>query len=140
MSVYSFEPFFSFNDVHRLFDDVLSDTPRSSNQVTRRNGNDTQERSLSRGFQPRMDIHESPESNLVAATIELPGLKKEDVSIDIQGGRLVISGEHKESNEVNEKGYVLRERRSGRFHRALPLPRDTQVSCFVIINTHILSH
>ena len=74
-----------------------------------------------------MDIHESPESNLVTATLELPGLKKEDIAIDVQGGRLVISGEQNQSNEVNEKGYVLRERRSGRFYRTLPLPKDTQV-------------
>ena len=123
MSVYFHEPFFSFNDVSRLFEDALS--PRSSStRATTKNGS---ERSIARGFQPRLDVHESAEQNLVTATLELPGLKKEDINIDVQNGRLVVSGEQILSNDVEEKGYVHRERQYGRFSRTLPLPSGTKV-------------
>ena len=86
------------------------------------------ERSLARGFTPRMDIHESPEQNVVTATFELPGLTRENVNIDIQNGRLVVSGEQTISKDVEEKGFVHRERQTGRFSRTLPLPTGTKVS------------
>ncbi|PAV22864.1 small heat shock [Pyrrhoderma noxium] len=123
MSVYYYEPFFSFNDISRFFDDALSSPRGSSGQVATKGDS---ERSIARGFQPRLDIHESPEQNLVTATFDLPGLKKEDVNIDVHNGRLVVSGEQTLSNDVEEKGYVHRERQYGRFSRSLPLPSGTK--------------
>ena len=135
MSVYFYEPFFSLNDFQRLFadfdDSVSHDHQGQGNrQVSRRRSGaeGQQQRSLARGFQPKMDIHESPESNIVTGTVELPGREKEDVQIDVQNNRLIISGEQTVEKDVNEKGYVLKERSSGRFWRALPLPAGTQVS------------
>ena len=81
----------------------------------------------------RMDIHESPESNLVTATVELPGLKKEDVSVDIRNNRLVVSGEVNTSKEYKENGYIHRERSTGKFSRTLPLPAGTKVSTLLCL-------
>ncbi|EJD52263.1 small heat shock protein [Auricularia subglabra TFB-10046 SS5] len=78
------------------------------------------------GFRPRMDLHEDKEKNLVTATFELPGLKKEDIAIDVHNGRLTVSGEVKSSTEENKDGFVVRERRSGRFSRVLQLPQDAK--------------
>ena len=75
-----------------------------------------------------MDIHEDEKSNVVTATFELPGLKKEDVSIDIQNNVLSISGESKASSERNEQGYAVRERRYGKFSRSIPLSAGVKVS------------
>lgn len=75
----------------------------------------------------RLDLHENPETNTVTATFELPGLKKEDVQIDVQNNRLTVSGETKISSEHKEEGYVMRERRYGKFSRTLPLPVGTDV-------------
>ena len=69
-----------------------------------------------------MDIHEDAEKNAVTATFELPGLKKEDVSIDVQNDVLTVSGESKISEERDENGYAVRERRYGKFSRSIPLP------------------
>ena len=71
-------------------------------------------------------MHENKENNLVTATFELPGLKKDDVTIDVHNGRLTVSGEVKTSNEENKDGFVVRERRVGRFERVLPLPQGTK--------------
>lgn len=135
MSVYYYEPFFSINDISRLFDDAFSSRGGSPSQqqlqrTTSGTGGDTTElqRSIARGFQPRLDIHESRDSGLVTATLELPGLKREDVAIDVQENRLVVSGTQTFAKDVEESGYVHRERRTGRFSRTLPLPAGTKVS------------
>ena len=58
-----------------------------------------------------MDVHESADANAVTVTFELPGLQKEDVKIDLQNNRLVISGEANVSSDKEENGYVVKERR-----------------------------
>ena len=75
-----------------------------------------------------MDVHENEKDNVVTATFELPGLKKEDVNIDIQNNVLTISGEVKQASERNQEGYAVRERRFGRFQRSIPLSEGTKVS------------
>ena len=76
----------------------------------------------------RMDVHEDEKTNTVTATFELPGLKKEDVNIDVQNNVLTISGETKISSERDENGYAVRERRYGKFSRSIPLPQGVKVS------------
>jgi HSP20 family molecular chaperone IbpA len=76
----------------------------------------------------RMDLHEGAESNIVTATFELPGLNKDNVQIDVQNGRLSISGETEHSSEHKESGYAVRERKHGKFTRTLQLPRGITVS------------
>lgn len=79
-----------------------------------------------------MDLHENEENNTVTATFELPGLKKEDVNIDVQDGRLTIAGETKISSEHEKDGYAVRERRFGKFSRTLRLPQAVKVSFLCI--------
>ncbi|KIO01551.1 hypothetical protein M404DRAFT_149837 [Pisolithus tinctorius Marx 270] len=69
-----------------------------------------------------MDLHENNETNTVTATFELPGLKPEDISIEIQQNRLTVSGEFKKTESRDEAGYAFRERRQGKFSRTLQLP------------------
>jgi HSP20 family protein len=68
-------------------------------------------------FTPSVDIEESDEMYMISA--DLPGLKIEDVKIDISGNALRISGER--SKEIKEEGY--RERSYGRFARSFTLPQ-----------------
>lgn len=75
-----------------------------------------------------MDLQENRQTNTVTATFELPGLKKEDINIDIHNNRLTISGESKVSSEHDEAGYAVPERSYGSFSRTLQLPAATKVS------------
>jgi HSP20 family protein len=75
-----------------------------------------------------MDLHENAESNTVTATFEFPGLKKEDINIDVHNGRMTISAENKVSSEHEESGYAVRERRYGKWSRTLQLPQGVQDS------------
>jgi HSP20 family protein len=53
---------------------------------------------------------------------ELPGIKPEEVKIEIEDDILTISGEHRESKDEKDKHYVRRERHYGSFSRSVALP------------------
>ncbi|KAF9445487.1 N2227-domain-containing protein [Macrolepiota fuliginosa MF-IS2] len=77
-------------------------------------------------IQPRMDLHEDSEKNVVTAIFELPGVKKEDVSLDIHSGRLTVSAKNKISTEHQADGYAIRKRRYGKYSRTLQLPQGVK--------------
>lgn len=80
-------------------------------------------RSLAQPFAtwaPRMDVYEKDSTIVVKA--ELPGLKKEDVQVEVDGNELVIRGESKAENEVKEDDYYRSERNFGSFYRRMTLP------------------
>jgi HSP20 family protein len=54
--------------------------------------------------------------------VELPGLTKEDVKVEVVDGVLTIAGERKQETKEERTGWYTSERRYGRFYRALPLP------------------
>ena len=75
-----------------------------------------------------MDLRESKDTGEMIATVELPGMTKEDVNIDVHQNRLIVSGQSTMSEEQEEQeGYAVHERRFGRFSRAMPLPSDIEV-------------
>ncbi|KAK7461872.1 hypothetical protein VKT23_008306 [Stygiomarasmius scandens] len=78
---------------------------------------------VQRFLKPKMDLHEDSEKNIVTATFEFPGIKKEDVSIDVHNGRMTVSAESKISEEHDHEGYAVRERRFGKYSRTLQLPQ-----------------
>ena len=76
----------------------------------------------------RMDVHCDENTNNINVAFDLPGLQKENVSIDVHNNVLTVSGEDKSSSERSEGGYVIRERRFGKFTRSLSLPLGVKVS------------
>lgn len=82
--------------------------------------------SRGRGFDftwwPQIDVREHKGSLVVRA--DLPGMKKEDLSIELTDDGLVLEGERKTETE-SEEGQVYRsERGYGRFRRVIPLAAD----------------
>ena len=124
LSYYFNEPFFPFRDFDRLFDEAFAS--RTDNGQVQ--PHDQANTGRTRLLRPRIDVHEDAEKNVVTATFELPGLKKEDVNIDVHNNLLTVSGESKAETERNEDGYAVRERRYGKFSRSLPLPQGIKVS------------
>ncbi len=56
----------------------------------------------------------------------MPGLKPEDITIDVTGETLTIKGESKAEEEVQKRDYLYQERRYGAFSRTIALPGGLQ--------------
>jgi HSP20 family protein len=71
-------------------------------------------------FLPTIDLVEA--ENQFEVTVDLPGLKPEEVNVELKDGDLWISGKREEKKEEEGKTYHRIERRHGEFRRVLPLP------------------
>ena len=71
---------------------------------------------------PAVDLYQT--DNEVVVKASLPGVKSDEVQINVTGEILTIKGEVKQKEEVKEKTYHIREQRWGMFERALALPTD----------------
>jgi HSP20 family protein len=69
---------------------------------------------------PTTDVTETEKAIIVSA--ELPGMKQEDVSIELENGILNISGERKLDEEKKGRNFHRIERSYGKFMRAISLP------------------
>lgn len=72
------------------------------------------------GWAPRIDVFER--ENCLVTKVDLPGLKKEEVKVEVSNGYLSISGERKSETEEKKDNIYRRERAYGSFYRAVPLP------------------
>jgi HSP20 family protein len=73
-----------------------------------------------RAWTPAIDVVRDDGHLVVRA--DLPGIKPEEVKIEVDDDILTISGEHEERKEDTDKDYVRRERRYGSFSRSVALP------------------
>ncbi|MFN1834626.1 Hsp20/alpha crystallin family protein [Balneola sp. MJW-20] len=71
-------------------------------------------------FIPSVDISEDEKQFTISAA--LPGMKKDDITIDLENGRLTISGERKMEAEDNGRNYHRVESQFGSFSRSFYLP------------------
>jgi HSP20 family protein len=73
-------------------------------------------------FVPAMDLHETADG--YAVTVELPGTKKDDVSVECHEHLLTIKGEKQSEREEKDEHRHYTERTFGRFSRSVRLPSD----------------
>ncbi|MGO9495239.1 MAG: Hsp20/alpha crystallin family protein [Solirubrobacteraceae bacterium] len=73
-----------------------------------------------RALTPAIDVVR--EGGQLVVRADLPGIKPEEVKIEVEDDILTISGEHTESAEEKDENYVRRERRYGSFSRSMALP------------------
>ncbi|HRQ23540.1 MAG TPA: Hsp20/alpha crystallin family protein, partial [Anaerolineales bacterium] len=71
---------------------------------------------------PAVDMYQT--DNEVVVKAALPGIKSDEVQINVTGEVLIIKGETKQESETREKTYHLREQRWGTFERSIILPTD----------------
>jgi len=74
---------------------------------------------------PQIDVFER--DNRLVTRVDLPGLKKEDVKVEVTDGHLAISGERKSEREEEKDNVYRCERSSGSFYRAVPLPEGAKL-------------
>lgn len=73
---------------------------------------------------PTVDVQQC-NGNLVV-TAELPGLKKEEVKVELNEDTLVIEGERKREHKEDHEGFHRCERSYGQFYRSIPLPEGAK--------------
>jgi HSP20 family protein len=77
-------------------------------------------RSESVTWSPKIDVFER--DNRLVTRVDLPGMKKEDVSVEVTDGHLTLSGERKRETEEKKDDFYRSEREYGSFYRSVPLP------------------
>ncbi len=111
----TFEPFRDLmtlqQRINRMFDDVVPRSGRTELATT--------------NWSPSVDIYERPEEIVIEA--ELPGMTKENVSVNLENGVLTIQGERKLEHEDKRENYHRIERAYGTFMRSFTLPSHVNV-------------
>jgi HSP20 family protein len=76
------------------------------------------------GWNPRIDVVKK-EGELVLRA-DLPGVKPDQIKVEVEDGVLTVSGEHEEKTEEKKERYLRRERRYGSFSRSIALPEGVK--------------
>jgi HSP20 family protein len=97
------EPFADLGDLRGRFDRMLDHLARPDG-----------------GWAPAIDVVRN-DGNLVLRA-DVPGIKPDEIKVEVEDGVLTVSGEHEQSAETKEADYVRRERSYGSFSRSLVLP------------------
>ena len=72
------------------------------------------------------DIKENKDSYVIS--MDIPGMEKENINVEVKNNTLFVSGERKNENEQNNANYYRQERSFGYFSQSLPLPPDASTS------------
>ena len=102
------------HDMERMFDSLLG---RTVGAALRSNNAEK--------YVPTLDVAETAEGFEVS--IDLPGVKPDDVKVEMHEGKLVVSGQRSGTTETKEKNYHRIERTSGSFYRTVALPNEVDV-------------
>ena len=76
-------------------------------------------------WSPKIDVFEK--DGRLVTRIDLPGMKKEDLSVEVTDGHLALSGERKREQEEKKDNFYRSEREYGSFYRAVPLPEGVKL-------------
>lgn len=115
------DPFALMRDMTSEFDRMFGGWPRPFFRWP-----ELQRRATSEmGWHPEIDVFEK--DNRLVTKIDLPGLKKENVKVEVTDGHLAISGERKRETEEKGEEFYRCEREYGSFYRSVPLPEGAKI-------------
>ena len=75
-------------------------------------------------FNPRVDVAETEKAFEIQVAV--PGFDKKDFNIDLNKGKLTISGERKFENEKKERNYYSLQTEYGKFSKSFQLPENVK--------------
>jgi len=116
MLITRYNPSFQMREFRRGFDllnSILSDM------------NDGKEIDAKYDFSPTINTREGEFAYHIE--VDLPGMKKEDINIQIEDSTLIVSGERKVKDEIREENYYKIESSFGTFSRSFSLPEDVDI-------------
>jgi len=112
MLVTRFDPFREFGELRRGFNylnTVMDDIEKQKEQ---------------KSFDFRPTVNTRDEEDAYYLDVDLPGVKKEDIAIDVDDNVLTISGKREVKEEHQENDYYKVESMYGSFSRSFTLPED----------------
>lgn len=98
---------------NNLFDDLFNDRFFNNDHT------------VGKSFTPQVDIAETDKA--FELSFAIPGIKKNEIKIDLNEGQLVVSGERKFEEKKEEKNFHSVETRYGSFSRSFHLPDNINV-------------
>ena len=98
------QPFGEFADLHERLDRLFERMSNGGSQPAL----------------PAVDVIRGDEEIVIRT--DMPGIKVDEVKIEVEDDVLTVSGEHKEEKEEKKEDYLRRERSYGSFSRSLTLP------------------
>ena len=108
-------------DVDRLFDNFFGNSPFQRDWPERAGW------PMAGGtpsFWPELEVHQAGDKLVVQA--DVPGLKREDINVEVKDSELCISGERRSESERPEGRFYRTERSYGSFYRVIPLPEGAK--------------
>lgn len=115
------DPFALMREMTSEFDWMFGESPRSFFRWP-----SLRRRAISEAaWYPEIDVFEK--DNRLVTKIDLPGMKKDDVKVEVTDGYLAISGERKSEVEEKKNDFYRSERSFGSFYRAVPLPEGVKL-------------
>jgi HSP20 family protein len=116
MSLVKWDPFRDVaelqNRINRMFDESFGRSRDMSDEVNLC------------AWRPAVDIYES--TNGIVLLVELPGISKENVSVEVKDNVLTLKGERPVDPNIQEENYYRRERSYGTFQRSFTLQQNIQ--------------
>jgi len=112
MRITQFDPFREFQNMQKTFE-YMNRLMKTVEQAPEAPAVD---------FVPAVNTREADDAYYVE--VDLPGVKKEDISIDVKDNVLTISGERKVEEERKEDEFYRVESFYGKFERSFSLPED----------------
>jgi len=109
MAIVRFNPWFEIDRIQRQLDHIFDEA--TPNLAWDGAGNSSA---------PAVELHE--EENFIKLKMELPGVKSDDLDIEVTEEAVSIAGERKSETQSEEKGVIRSEFRYGTFRRVIPLP------------------
>jgi|SRR5919108_535870 HSP20 family protein len=111
MELVKWEPFAGFSNLRSVFNDLFDENfdraqPRPSK------------------WYPAVDVLEGKDAYLIRA--ELPGMKREDIKVEVKDGTLVLSGESRSEKPAEGVEYRHVERIAAKFWRSFTLPETAK--------------
>lgn len=117
MKLMHWDPYSNMTDIHNELNKYLT-TPELFGPMTKQR--------TTENFVPAVDVVQRGDDLVFLA--ELPGMKKDDVTIEIEDGRLTLSGERKFKEETTKDDLYRMECSYGRFQRVFTLPTNVDAT------------
>jgi HSP20 family protein len=113
MELVRWEPFAGLSNIHSMFNDLFDE-----------NFGRQWSRPDSGKWYPAVDVLKSKDAYMIRA--ELPGMKREDISLEVKDGTLTLSGERKSEKPAEGVEYRRVERVNAKFWRSFTLPETVK--------------